>query len=326
MQIRSANVNDATAIVKLHVSENPFGSWFRNPFTRDSPCSYEELTPFQRFLHGGDWMDDSMCRRHIHEYITRGFPIMVAEDGGKVVGECELWLADEGPPFRKYAAIEMMMAGEDAGRETTERLLLEKGEERCRKLGIRNLDVDPDHGGNRLDFRRLGFKELWDTRECEIDLSSIEEPDIDFKVTPVAEDYRITGFLQAWNHREPPQLRFEVALAIWPPEKIAGVDRHSKHLLVRVKAEPLQLEFLLLASRCDFFAEPVTEIDIWSGSSEIRRTDSVQAIVRCAGATAERLGAGLIRVFVPKHFLPAMRETGFKGGEKQAPWLRKELA
>jgi hypothetical protein len=325
LQVRSATVNDATAIVKLHVAENPFGSWFRNPITRDSPCSYEDLTPFQRLLHGGDWMDDSLCRRHIHEYITRGFPIMVAEEGRKVVGECELWLADEGPPFKKYAALEMLMASKDAGKESVERLLLEKSEERCRKMSIKNLDVGSKHGGDSLDFRRLGFKELWDTRECEIDLREMEEPDVDFKVTPVAEDYRITGFLQAWNHREPPQLRFEIALAAWPPFKIAGVDRHNKHLLVRVKVDQLQLGFLLLASRCDFFAETVTEIDVWSGSAEARRTDSVQTIVKCAAATAERLGAGLLRVFVPKHFLPAMRELGFRGGEKQAPWLRKEL-
>ena len=270
-------------------------------------------------------MDDSLCRRHIHEYITRGFPIMVAEEGGKIVGECELWLADEGPPFKKYAAIEMLIGSKDAGKESVERLLLEKIEERSIKMGIRNLDVDPEHGRDSLDFRRLGFKELWDTRECEIDLKEMDEPDVDFKVTPVAEDYRITGFLQPWNHRQPPQLRFEIALAAWPPSKIAGADRHNKHLLVRVKVDLLQLEFLLLASRCDFLAETVTEVDIWSGSSEARRTASVHVIIKCAAATAERLGAGLLRVFVPKHFLPAMRELGFRGGEKQAPWLRKEL-
>jgi hypothetical protein len=325
LQVRSATVNDATAIVKLHVAENPYGGWFRNPLTRDSPCDYEDLTPFQRFLHGGDWMDDSLCRRHIHEYITRGFPIMVAEEGGKVVGECELWLANEGPPFKKYAAIEMLIADKDAGKESVERLLLEKSEERCRKTDVRNLDVDPEHGGDSLDFRRLGFEELWDTRECEIDLKEMEEPDVDFRVTPVAEDYRITGFLQPWNHVEPPQLRFESALAAWPPAKIAGVDRHNKHLLVRVKVDILQLEFLLLASRCDFFPETITEIDIWSGSSEARRTESIQTLVKCSAATAERLGAGLLRVFVPKHFLPAMRELGFRRGEKPAPWLRKEL-
>ena len=270
-------------------------------------------------------MDDSLCRRHIHEYITRGFPIMVAEQSGKVVGECELWLADEGPPFRKYAAIEKLIGSRDAGKGIVERLLMEKSEERCTKMGIRNFDVDPEHGVCSLDYRRLGFRELWDTRECEIDLREIEEPDFDFRVTPVAEDYRITGFLQAWNHREPPQLRFELALATWPPSRIAGEDRHGKHLLVRVKIDLLQAEFLVLASRRDFSVESVTEVDIWSRSSETRRHESIQAIAKCAAATAERLGAGFLRIFVPKHFLPTLRELGFKGGEKQAPWLRKEL-
>lgn len=325
MQVRSATVNDAQAITDLHLADNRYGGWFRNPIRHESPCRYEDLTPFQRMLHGGDWMDVSLCRRHIHEYISRGYPILAAEEGGRVVGECELWLADEGPPFGKYTAIEMLMTHHNREQKDVEMALVGKAEERCRKLGVPSLDVSPQHGGDSLDWEDIGFIEIADTRTCDIELKSMDEPDFDFTVKAEAEDYEVVRPLLAWNHREPAQLNFEFNSGIWPPVKMAGFDRHEKRLFVRVNAESFGLEYVLRVMRPDWDEEAYTAVDIWSKPAAVRRKAMSQVILKSAAATAERLGEGLLRVYAPKQAMPAMRDLGFGGGEHRDPWLRKEI-
>ena len=325
MLIRSASLDDAQAIVDLHLADNPYKGWFRNPIRGESPCRYEDLTAFQRMLHGGDWMDVSLCRRHIHEYISRGHPILAAEEGGKVVGECELWVADEGPPFGKYAAIEMLMTAHDRKQKDVETALVEKAEERCGRLGLKNLDVSPKHGGDSLDWESLGFKEIRDTRTCEVELRLLEDPDFDFTIKPEAETYDSVRAMTAWNHREPVQLHFEFGSGVWPPAKMAGFDRHEKRLFVRVGVESAGLEYMMRASRPDWEAEECTALDIWSDQAAIKKKKLSQVLMMSAATAADRLGEGLLRVYAPKQVLPALRELGFVGGEERDPWLRKEL-
>ena len=322
LQIRTATVNDAQAITDIHIADNPYGGWFRNPIIKRGPCGYEELTQFQRMLHGGDWMDVNLCRRHINEYITRGYPILVAEEKGKVVGECELWLADEPKPFVKYSAIEMLMVGKETDKAAVELALVEKGEERCSRLGPANYDVSPQHGGDGLDWQELGFKELRDTRTCRCDLRTIEEPDFDFTASEESQSYDRVSHLLAWNHHEPSELAF----GLWPPAKLAGFDRHSKRLFMRTKVESFGLEFFLHADRPDWLPEEVTMADIWSNAAVIGKADLAQTVIRSVAATVGRLGEGILEAYVPKHLLPAMRELGFGGGEKPDLWLRKRIS
>ncbi len=325
MHVRAGTVNDAMAIVRLNLAHNEYGGWFRNPLSREDPSDYEELTPFQRVLHGGYWMDEGVLRRHIHEYITRGHPLFVAEMGGKIIGECELWIADEGRPFGKYAEVEMITSDIDSDREQVETELLRKCEERCRKLGIANLDVCPEHSGGVLDYGQLGFDEIWDTRGCEAEIESIEEPDSDFTIEKLPTEFSSTTGFQPWDHREPARLRFELMAGVWPPWKIAGGDRHESCMGSHVKVESPALEFIVQGWRPDWLPKPTTEVNIWSRLDMARKKKSAQLMVKCAATANERLGKGLLKIFVPKQSLPAMRELGFKGGEKPDPWLRKKL-
>ena len=311
--------------MNLHLADNPYDGWYRNPIRGEGPCRYEDLTPFQRMLHGGDWMDVNLCRRHIHEYISRGHQIVVAEEGGKVVGECELWLADEPPPFGRYADIEMLMVSRECDRKAVELALVEKGEERARKTGYENYDVSPQHGGDSLDWEEIGFREIRDTRMCTADIRDIDEPDFDFEMSAAVEDYETTRRLHAWNHREPPQLGFEFSVGLWPPAKLAGFDRHEKRIFERVSVKTFGIEYFLLALKPDWRESEVIDVDIWSAQSALKKREQAQVIVKSAAAAGSRLGKGILEVCVPKQLLPAMRELGFKGGEKRDPWLRKGI-
>ncbi len=326
MQVRSATVNDAQGIVMLNISQNQFKGWFRNPFLREGACRYKDLTPFQRMLHGGYWMDINLCRRHLHEYITRGFPVFVAEEAGKIVGECELWLGEEVAPFGKYAEIEMLISSEDADRVEVEHALLDKSSNRCAKLGLRSLDASPKQTCGTIDFRKLGFKEIWDTRECSIELVKIEEPDFDFTIEPIQLDDAIASQLISWDHREPSRLRLEVMAGDWPPMKLAYTERHEKRVVARIKVGSKKLEFLFIGWSPEWMPRPTTWVSIWSPASVIRKKSQVHTVIKATVTAVERLGKNVLTIFVPKQMLPAMRELGFEGGEESNPWLRKSIS
>ena len=270
-------------------------------------------------------MDVSLCRRHIHEYITRGHPILVAEEKGKVIGECELWLAEEPQPFGRYAAIEMLMTIKDADESAVEMALMEKGAEKCKKLGVFNYDVSQEHCGDRPDWAKLGFEELRDTRTCLCDIRTIEEPDFDFTAKPEVEKYERINRLLAWNHYEPAEYTLEFHSGLWPTAKLIGFDRHTSRLFMSIEVEAFGFEFLMHASRPDWTSEERTIVDIWSNTSVIRKNDMAQLIIKCVAATVDRLGDGILEVNIPKQLLPAAREMGFRGGEKPGLWLRKKL-
>ncbi len=326
MQVRSATVNDAQGIVLLNISQNQFEGWYRNPLLREGACRYEDLTPFQRMLHGGYWMDINLCRRHLHEYITRGFPVFVAEEAGKIVGGCELWFGEEIAPFGKYAELEMLISSEDANRIEVEHALLDKCMNRCAKTGFKSLDVSPNQTGGTIDFKKFGFKEIWDTRECSMQLARMEEPDFDFTVVPIQLDDDIASKLVSWDHREPSRLRLEVMSGYWPPMKLAYMNRHEKRVVARVKIGINKLEFLVVGWSPDWMPRPTTWVSIWSPASVIRRKSSIHMVIKAVAAAVERLGKNVLIIFVPKQTLPTMRELGFEGGEVSNPWLRKRIS
>jgi len=215
MIVRSATAQDAAGIVGLHRSANPFRDWYRDPFQKLGRVAYEDLTPMERYFHGGFGMDLSLFRRHLHEHQTRGFPVIVAEDGGRIVGECEVWIDEEPEPFGRYAAIETLQTGSPPKPEA-ERELVTKAADRVRKLGIHALDMSPGHGGSDR-VTDLGFEALWDTRTFDAEIKAVPKPEGEFTARFLAGDYQEIALLSALDHREPARLRFETLTGPGPP-------------------------------------------------------------------------------------------------------------
>lgn len=91
--IRPADVTDAAAISAVHCSG--VVAWRAG----DRSARYADLTPFQRWQHGGPWMDAGLCAGHLRRLLEGGGLPVVAEAGGRVAAEAELHPAEEPPPF-----------------------------------------------------------------------------------------------------------------------------------------------------------------------------------------------------------------------------------
>jgi len=94
INIRPATPADSDAICAIHVSN--IDKWQTDSAR---PARYTALTPYQRWLHGGPWLDPETCFHHLQRFLNGGGLAFVAEVGGRVVAESELSLAVEPAPY-----------------------------------------------------------------------------------------------------------------------------------------------------------------------------------------------------------------------------------
>jgi GNAT superfamily N-acetyltransferase len=286
------------------------------------PRPYEILTPFERFLHGGAWMDLGSCRRHLHEYASRGFPVLVAEEGGRVVGHCDVWLAEEPEPFGRYGEAEMLLVDPARGGPGAMGRLLEHAMARCRRLGLPAFDLSPKHGGGGELAEAMGFAPIWDTRTLEAPLAAVPSPDEDFETADMPPAYEAVADLLCLNHREPAAYRHATFLGSFPSWRLAGVPR--EHVLAK------RLRFkggggAVVAARREWIDPNRTELDLWVPPPWRRDADALGRILAMAAETARRLGGRVLTTYLPAEMVEAARPLAFEGGEEPDPWLRKAL-
>jgi hypothetical protein len=321
MNVRSATAQDAAGIVGLHRSANPFGDWYRDPFQKLGRVAYEDLTPMERYFHGGFGMDLSLYRRHLHEHQTRGFPVIVAEDAGRIVGECEVWIDEEPEPFGRYAAIETLQTGSPP-RPEAERELVTRVAERVRKLGIHALDMSPGHGGSDR-VTDLGFEILWDTRTFDAEIKAVPKPEGEFNARYLAGDYQEIALLSALDHREPARLRFETVTGLWAAARIAGLQDATKVAAMAVETE--RQRFSVLAARREWLEPGLAEVDVWIDPANVKERTKIREAFQIGVEIARRLGTKTVRAYAPPHAAKSLRDIGFSGGKTPDPWLRWAL-
>ena len=320
MNVRAATAQDAAGVVALHKSANPYGDWYRDPVQRLGPVAYEDLTPLERYLHGGFWMDLSLFRRHFHEYQRRGFPVLVAEERGHLVGECEVWLDEEPPPFGRYAEVAVVASGSPPNADV-ERDLVTRAAERARKLGYGAIDLSPGHSGGGRVAEGLGFVPLWDTRTYEAKVADVPRSEEEFTTRFLAGEFDALRELQPLNHREPARWRFETLAALWPAAQVAGLQDATR--LVAVTVTPASgKEFAVLAARRAWLDPPKAEIDVSLHPAEFGNRAKVRRAYAIAAEIARKLGASHLETYGPESAAKGLKALGFAGGDTPDLWLR----
>src|SRR3989454_11247497 len=104
--VRAAAKEDVPALVALHTSQNEFdGRWFENPFAGGKEARYEDLSPAQRWLHGGPGMDADLLRLHHDRIYEAHGVVLAAERGDTLAGAAELWPSGGPLPLGAYLGV-----------------------------------------------------------------------------------------------------------------------------------------------------------------------------------------------------------------------------
>ncbi len=138
--IRPATVTDAPAISAVHCST--VARWYTlDAVGVERPARYNDLTPTQRWLNGGPWMDAETCGHHLRRLIAGGGHALVAELNGRIVAEAELHTADEPPPFGRNLNMSVLYAhrnhqGQGLGSLLMQRALELADEQNCEAFTV----------------------------------------------------------------------------------------------------------------------------------------------------------------------------------------------
>jgi GNAT superfamily N-acetyltransferase len=133
--IRPATLNDVPAISAIHRSD--IVTWKRwGPDGESRVARYEDLTPYERWLNGGPWLDEGTCAFHLARWLANASLALVAEEAGRVVAEAEAIVSDEPLPFGRNLNVSVLYtlrgrAGRGLGSALMAELFAIARRERC---------------------------------------------------------------------------------------------------------------------------------------------------------------------------------------------------
>lgn len=155
MRVREAGPQDVKGIVSVHVSNT--SAWFNskgNPARR----FHESLSPYERWLSGGPWMDEGLCRQHLENLLSSGGTALVAEVGSRILGEIAAIpsLEREGRALH----ISLLYVHKDHQGKGLGRALLEVVLERAQARGCDLITVWPEDDARGF-YEKLGFVPIY---------------------------------------------------------------------------------------------------------------------------------------------------------------------
>lgn len=98
--VREAKPEDYSSMVEADCSW--VEKWFKPVSKRWVEASYEELTPWERYLRGGPWRDLRTYRTFARFFLKEGGRIFVPEVDGRVVGFMEITFNEEPELFGRF--------------------------------------------------------------------------------------------------------------------------------------------------------------------------------------------------------------------------------
>jgi len=320
--VRAATKEDIPAVVALHTSQNEFGGrWFENPFAGGKEAKYEDLTPAQRWLHGGPGMDPELLALHVDRIYDAHGAVLAAERGGGVVGAAELWPGEEPLPFGKYLSV-VDLTTKRGGARDVEPALLQAAIREARGRDLRALDLSPIHAGG--DASRLiadGFHVLAEHRTVHLEAGRRTDPP-EYSVASTAPSYVELREFVALDHTEPPSFRIGNLANEWSAGLLADVSKPFGALL-RVDFAILGVTGRVLA----WLPEREAELDLWVPTATL---GNLPWLRRAAAAAVDHVGkrhrVARQRATVRAHQVPALEALGFGDGADPDPWLRRHLS
>ena len=310
--VRPLRDPDLPALLEVHKRRNDFGGrWFTNPYAGGKEARWEDLTPAQRWLHGGPWMDPQLLALHVRRYAEAEGAILVAERGGKLVGEVELWPAEEPLPLGAYLGVENLVAdppGDAAVREAAGR-------------GVRALDIAPLHaGGTPALLTEAGFVLHLENRTVHLEAGRRPKaPEYGVLSTaPTLTDLEDTVLL---DHREPADFRLGNLGNEWSSGLLKEVSRPFGALL-RVRFADIGVT----GSVHTWLPEREAEVDLWVTTAGLGNAPWLrQAAAAAVDHVSKDVPAARVRTTVRSHLVPALRAIGFEDGAEPDPWLRRPI-
>lgn len=314
IRTRMATVKDLPSLVDINKSE--VKEWRHiGRHGREEKADYEELTEWERVMHGGPWMDLNALRDYWVFAQKCGIICLVAEMDDKVVGHLDVIPTRE-RELASYLYIDVFIVHRLSRRRGVGTELLRAAENLAIEKGLPKMIVLADYEGlGGLTYRKFGFKASLEmcTLEAKVDGVSMP-PGIKILNPPLEPPLDSHHMICGW---------FNTPSKLWKrsfesSEAELQLDWHRFILSLATKSGVLH--FLLTPcyperSKCD--------VCIWVPPS-IEITDLSKA-VQSIKTLAQPLGARTLTTVSLEKDREMLEAAGFTWMKEHDPLLSKEL-
>lgn len=320
INVRLGARDDIDALVEVECSD--VETWYH--FTskgRGDPASYDELSPWERTMHGGWWMDRAILTRYWDDIERLGIIPLVAEIDGKVVGHLDAIFSDE-LPLGHFLYIDVLMVHKAYRRRGVAAALIKEAERSARSEKARFVLVEPQRyeGPSGLTYTNCGFEKAFDAFHLE---TSINHPEMPPEVqvgsipqiqeAPVKTHMMICGWYnisaKTWYYGVNPNLEFLLA---FPCHQLALSAMTNKGMY-----------FFHLQQ--DRFDHSTGSLSLWAPAP--LKQKELRVIFQASRTAASWMGIKTLTTKTIEGYVATLEEEGgFKVKSKAEPYLVKNTS
>ncbi len=261
---------------------------------------------------GGPWTDDAELLWHFNKYQRQGGVILLAEDGGRVVGFADCGPTEEPAPFGRSLDVECADYFRDYYLAGLEIRLLQEAEAVARRMGLPALDFRCDN--EFVSLRSFGLRLFYDYDNVQCRCRPVDGPRPEQRVvTPATVD--ITGLIKAnhwsptdFSHRDEEEPTHFVELT-WPDKRAIVELWRYRPGLDNAPVPPNS------PNRSELYVEPAA----------LTSSELMSEILAESAAVAGELGAETVELPCPGDVALDKTVVDVIGREFAFAWMRKRL-
>ncbi|MEM2930130.1 MAG: GNAT family N-acetyltransferase [Thermoproteota archaeon] len=318
ISVRVSTINDINALVEVECSD--VETWHHYSYKgRGEPAKYKELTPLERMMHGGPWMDRLELAKYWRRIERLGIIPLVAELDEKIVGHLDVIFSDE-LPLGSFLYLDVLKVHKAYRRRGVARALIQEAERIAGDRKVIFMLVSPQEydGPSGLTYRNCGFEKAFDTYDVEMVVGN----------TVISQEIRLTPITLA---KEPPVKThsmvcgwYNVSLKMW--DNIANPNLElTRFLHERQLATSLLVEgntyFLCIWSR--LFDPTTGSIALWAPEPLDKK--ELKQVFQACRALASCMGMEKIATRTIEQYVLMLGDVDFKTKIKGEPYLIKKL-
>lgn len=174
VSVRIGTREDIDALVG--VERSAVDEWYHvSKDGRGGLTSYEELSTWERVMHGGSWMDATALEKYWERMERIGIMPLVAEVDGEVVGHLDIIVSEE-RPLGRFLFLDVLMVHKAHRRNGVASALIKEAEKIAKRKDLEFMLVKPEayEGPSGMTYRSLGFEKAFEVQSVNMSVSTIE--------------------------------------------------------------------------------------------------------------------------------------------------------
>lgn len=318
IKVRFGNKDDIDALVEVECSGVEI--WYHySSKGRGNPASYDELSPWEKFMHGGPWMDATTLTKYWDRIERLGIIPLVAEFDGKIVGHLDV-IFSEDPALGRFLYLDVLTVHKAYRRRGVASILIKEAEKLAIERKAEFMLVQPEEyeGPSGLTYRNCGFKKAFDVYSLEIAT----------KNSPIPSNIQLMPIPQIQN--TPPKTHamicgwYNISAKMWD----YGVNPNIE-LLHNFSCHQLSISVLtdkdihFFHFKQNYFDHAAGTLCLWAPTPLNERT--LRHIIQVASTTASWLGIKTLVTSSIEKYTALLQRLGFALKSKEEPFMIKKL-